>query len=128
MSERYDADELEERNSALTRELELKTREIASAYGDHQAGGHWEPEKASTRCLLCESDSYRIERDQLKARIVELEARPVSSPPARRGPRSPAAIWGSSALEPEAGETEDALGVPGLTGDQADRFMSGGAA
>lgn len=28
---------------------------------------------------------------------------------------------------PEAGETEDALGVPGLTSDEADDFMSGGA-
>lgn len=35
--------------------------------------------------------------------------------------------YGCNQIGPEAGETEDALGVPGLTAGEADDFMSGGA-
>lgn len=62
------------------------------------------------------------EVERLRARVAELEFRPVSAPPARRGPLPPAAIWGSNALEPE-----DQLGIPGLTADEAHDFTSGAA-
>lgn len=73
--------------------------------------------------------------------------RPVSGPPKTRDGIPPAAIWGSTAIEVDPNEpiveghpisgrghddgaeagiaAEDALGVPGLTAQEADDFTSG---
>jgi len=84
----------------------------------------------------------RQEIRRLQDRIAELESRPMSAPPAsgrsNPGPGFPLGRnqWedGQHADEPlpsiyaqpaEAGESEDALGIPGLTSTEADEFLGG---
>lgn len=107
--------ELEEQGSALTRELELKTRE-AEADRSHAA----EMEYVAAQRLE--------ENDHLRARIAELESQPVSAPPAVPGSRDfrlrGQDVHGWSQVADEDPTAIDAA----LNGHEPTSFIEGGAA
>lgn len=110
-------DRLEADGSRLTREITAAQQRIVALESERN---EFRDSALMYAAMVAERNE---ERDQLEQqlsdltreveaknrRLIELESRPVSAPPARRGPLPPAAIWGTNAVADAegAGITED---------------------